>query len=316
MDSTFPGPVRLCSICRKPFLKGTEASYNRHILYCRRTHNRHRTRIRSCRPCSIAKLKCDLQSPSCSRCTNKSLECAYDSSTPAANTTPKGRRATEQSTATMTPAFSPAFLMTSPEISPPWDDFCQSGGPTDTEDSQIGTDWDCLHFSTSEMLVGSSKNTVPGIGEDTTCAGLDGGLNPDHLLLTTLPWSAYPPPDECLTSFSGPTTICEQTDPNALARVPIVDPVSNFTANIIMQMLCAFPQMMLRRETLPPFIHGHWYRASTATEPALPKPLVNCTSIAQVFASQNLECKPFLWSSIKTELQVANEKVMSAVLLL
>ncbi|TVY33874.1 hypothetical protein LSUB1_G005142 [Lachnellula subtilissima] len=208
----------------------------------------------------------------------------------------------------MTPAFSPAFSMPSPDNSPPWNEFCQSGGPTDTEDSQIGTDWDCLHFYTSEMLVGSSKNTVSGIGEDTACAGLDDSLNPDHLLLTTLPWSASPPPDECLTSFSGPTTIREQPDPNVLARVPILDPVSNFTANIIMQMLCAFPQMMLRRETLPPFIHGHWYRASTATEPALPKPLVNCTSIAQVFASQNLECKPFLWNSIKTELQVANEK--------
>ncbi|TVY54908.1 hypothetical protein LCER1_G006022 [Lachnellula cervina] len=157
---------------------------------------------------------------------------------PAANTTAKGRTATEQSTATLTPAFSPPFSITSPDISSPWNDFCQSGGPRDTEDSQIGTDWDCLHFSTSEMLEGSSKNTVPGIGEDTACAGLDDSLNPDHLLLTTLPWSDYPPQDECLTSFSGPTTICEQPDPNVLARVPIVDPVANFTANIIMQMLC------------------------------------------------------------------------------
>lgn len=177
------------------------------------------------------------------------------------------------------------------DISPTLNDFYPSGGPIDTDDAQIGMDWDVLQFDTSDMLVGSSKNNTSEIREDTAFAGLDANFNPDHLSLTTLPWSAW-------------------------IRAPIADPVSNFTTNIIMQMLCAFPQMMLRRETLPPFIHGHWYRASTAAEPALPKPLVNCTGIAQVFASQNPECKPFLWNSIKTELHVSNTKVISPLLLL
>jgi hypothetical protein len=79
-----------------------------------------------------------------------------------------------------------------------------------------------------------------------------------------------------------------------------------------MQMLRAFPQMMLRRETLPPFIHGHWYRPMSATESALPEPLVNCMGVAQVFASHNPDTRPFLWRMIQSEQSSAATKVRSA----
>lgn len=180
-----------------------------------------------------------------------------------------------------------------------------------TDHTQIDMGWDDLHFDESHMLLGSSKNNMSDIRDETNFLGTDSDFNPDHLSLTKHPWPAWTPPEEYLTGVPRSTAGCEQPNSTFLSKVQREDPVSSFAVNIIAQMLCAFPQMMLRRETLPPFIHGHWYRDSTAGEPALPKPLANCTGIAQVFASQSPECKTFLWDSIKTELHVSNEKVMS-----
>ncbi|KAM0221331.1 hypothetical protein ACHAQD_005234 [Fusarium lateritium] len=66
-------------------------------------------------------------------------------------------------------------------------------------------------------------------------------------------------------------------------------------SRVIMQMLYAYPQMMLRRQTFPPFIHPHWH------EERLPETLSNCMSIAQLFAARTPETEPFLWRTISTE---------------
>ncbi|KAF4968606.1 hypothetical protein FSARC_4030 [Fusarium sarcochroum] len=69
----------------------------------------------------------------------------------------------------------------------------------------------------------------------------------------------------------------------------------NHASRVIMQMLYAYPQMMLRRQTFPPFIHPHWH------EPRLPGTLANCMSIAQLFAARTPETEPFLWRMIAAE---------------
>jgi hypothetical protein len=126
-----------------------------------------------------------------------------------------------------------------------------------------------------------------------------------------LPWSPRTSQDEYLSALSGPTSLSERPGSDFLARLPISDPVSHATATVLMQTLRAFPQMMLRRETLPPFIHGHWYRLSSARELSLAEPLINCMGIAQVFASHNAESKSFLWRTIKMEQRSFIEKVRS-----
>lgn len=128
-------------------------------------------------------------------------------------------------------------------------------------------------------------------------------------MLTELPWSTLDPPDEYDLVISRTTYLSEVPYPGFLSPIPVSNPVSKFTANIIMQTLYSFPQMMLRRETLPPFIHGHWYHASGATEPTLPKPLVNCMGLAQVFAAHNLETRSFLWRTVQTEQRSMAEQV-------
>lgn len=78
---------------------------------------------------------------------------------------------------------------------------------------------------------------------------------------------------------------------------------SKFAAGLLSQAISAFPQMMLRRQTFPPFIHAHWHL------PSLPETLANCMSIAQLFATRTTETRPFLWRTIGTEVKRLQDEV-------
>ncbi|PNP55209.1 hypothetical protein FNYG_15536 [Fusarium nygamai] len=72
-----------------------------------------------------------------------------------------------------------------------------------------------------------------------------------------------------------------------------------------MQMLYAYPQMMLRRQTFPPFIHPHWHLKT------LPEALGNCVGISQLFAARTPETQPFLWRMVAAEEERFREKLHS-----
>ncbi|KAF5669357.1 C6 finger domain-containing protein [Fusarium circinatum] len=74
-------------------------------------------------------------------------------------------------------------------------------------------------------------------------------------------------------------------------------------SRVIMQMLYAYPQMMLRRQTFPPFIHPHWH------EKTLPETLGSCISLAQLFAARTPETEPFLWRMVAAEEERFREKL-------
>ncbi|KAI9684602.1 MAG: hypothetical protein M1822_005690 [Bathelium mastoideum] len=160
---------------------------------------------------------------------------------------------------------------------------------------QVSMDWDVLDFAAIDILPQVPKTDEPIL------ENLPVNFDNQSLSLYKFPRLGWTVQDESLLALPEPTGLSDRPDPQFLARLPISDPVANFTASLIMEMLLAFPEMMLRRETLPPFIHGHWHRTPIATESSLPEPLVNCMGIAQVFASQNAESRPFLWRTIRNE---------------
>ncbi|RSL49951.1 hypothetical protein CEP54_012181 [Fusarium duplospermum] len=90
-----------------------------------------------------------------------------------------------------------------------------------------------------------------------------------------------------------------------LTRLPYQREASHHAAKLVLQTLYAFPQMMLRRKTFPPFIHPQWH------EPCLPEILANCMSIAQLFAARTPETRAFLWRTINAEEQRFRENYMS-----
>lgn len=92
-----------------------------------------------------------------------------------------------------------------------------------------------------------------------------------------------------------------------LTRLPYQREASHHAAKLVLQTLYAFPQMMLRRKTFPPFIHPQWH------EPCLPEALANCMSIAQLFAARTPETRAFLWRTIHGEEQRLRENVRKSV---
>ncbi|KAL9095961.1 MAG: hypothetical protein Q9165_001959 [Trypethelium subeluteriae] len=178
-----------------------------------------------------------------------------------------------------------------------------------TPDGQVDMDWNVLDFVAADVLPPIPKTNEP------TLANLHVDFDPQILSPSEFPWHDSTVQDDLqLLAPPESTALSERPDSRFLARLPISDPVANFTASLIMEMLLAFPEMMLRRETLPPFIHGHRYRTSDASEICLPQPLVNCMGIAQVFASKNIETRPFLWHAIKNEQRSFMEKIIYIIM--
>ena len=284
-----------------------EVSYHRHIVYCRRAKNRRRIRLRSCRACSAAKAKCSFQ-PQCLRCTNKGIDCVYDAVTTASSVS--GQASVEHMAPITTPAFSSASLtgdsFTLGDLFP----------SRDTDGAQIDIDWGAL----DDVSAHTSKINLPRLNEPMPKAPSQGQIsfhNSDRyskdMPLNIDPWNPLQPPGftssaltvrgEDSSALSGCAQSHECSDSDFLARLPKSEPVSRFIATSVIEMIRTYPLMMLRRENLPPFIHGHWYRPSGNAQSSLPEPLVNCMGIAQIFASHNVESKRYLWHLVKTEQQ-------------
>jgi len=75
-------------------------------------------------------------------------------------------------------------------------------------------------------------------------------------------------------------------------------------ATMIIDMISAYPRMMTRRETLPPFIHAYSPAGDTEDDQnSLPEHLSNCMGIAQLFAVRNDDTNSFVWATIRAEIR-------------
>jgi hypothetical protein len=75
-------------------------------------------------------------------------------------------------------------------------------------------------------------------------------------------------------------------------------------AVVIIDMIYAYPRMMTRRETLPPFVHANSpIDDSPYAQEMLPQYLANCMGIAQLIAARSVDTHSFIWTTILTELR-------------
>ncbi|KAF2112792.1 hypothetical protein BDV96DRAFT_497745 [Lophiotrema nucula] len=77
-------------------------------------------------------------------------------------------------------------------------------------------------------------------------------------------------------------------------------PQAEVTTTILARIIASFPQMMLRKETFPPFIHSASYDYSLGTQ-ALPEVLTDCMGLAQMFATRTKESNNMFWRAIRME---------------
>ncbi|KAL6892168.1 hypothetical protein GGI43DRAFT_425115 [Trichoderma evansii] len=264
----------ICTLCHKPFTK--EYSFSRHVSYCRRTKGKRKNRPRSCRRCYASKTRCSLARPQCSRCHAQGVECLYE-------------------------------------------------GPIQPE---LTGDQPMLQQQKSNLTTGLSQNitfALDTLSSDYTTDAYNTSSSSSNAQRSTNGWNANYSNSEKTPFFNHtnqwqPAPNFNSSDPDeddgVQSRTPIelmhtcqVYSTSKFAASLLSRAISAFPQMMLRRQTFPPFIHAHWHL------PSLPETLANCMSIAQLFATRTAETRPFLWRTIGTEVKRLQDEVETATLL-
>ena len=119
-------------------------------------------------------------------------------------------------------------------------------------------------------------------------------------------------PSSSLTESSPPGMVSRITRSLSLDK----SPSGHFTKNkfhtsdrqifvtMIIDIIHAYPRMMMRRETFPPFIHTCSPNGGNQDEwSRVPENLTNCMGIAQLFTVCNDDTRLFVWGTIWAELR-------------
>jgi hypothetical protein len=138
------------------------------------------------------------------------------------------------------------------------------------------------------------------LGLDTTERAIFGQVEVQLQTPTLNEWAGEQPPgfDRFFTHINThyrDEGVTQQMASADLTHLRFQNPTMKQAASLIVHALSAFPQMMLRRHTFPPFIHPYWH------QPSLPEKLASCMSIAQLFGARTPETRPFLWRAIEAE---------------
>ncbi|EHK20645.1 uncharacterized protein TRIVIDRAFT_69347 [Trichoderma virens Gv29-8] len=272
VDQAPPTFLSFCTICQKPFTQ--EYSFSRHVSYCRRANAKRKNRPRACLGCHTSKIKCSLAKPQCSRCQAQGLDCTYDRPMRRPLTVDASIIDGQQSNHTSADNLPPS----EPHII---ETFHSATTPLANEISAFNTTREvdeCAPSCPSGSKLTSSA-TIPSAGQP---------------IVESVPLTAYR--SDLLDSSS--SMALENIHPGSLS--------SNFAVDQLTHAIHAFPQMMMRRQTFPPFIHAHWHM------PEMPETLANCMSIAQIYATRTPETRPFLWRMIGAELQRFQGEAQSA----
>ncbi|PSN59305.1 hypothetical protein BS50DRAFT_508558 [Corynespora cassiicola Philippines] len=264
-----PAFLSFCSICQKAFTQ--EKSLNRHISYCRRTNEKSRNRLQSCAACSSSKTKCTFAKPQCARCQRKGISCTY----------PQIQQETPNTSHTEpNPSDIERFHLLVPDTTFLFDG--QSHGLPETNLPPIE--------GLANGLLPDSNSFFPGRNSLKDHVSFAANTALSHSLSST----------DHLPSTSGTTPGSdERTQASryemSLVRLSHHGSVADYVCDLIIYTLRAFPRMMCRRASFPPFIHSYWHW------PALPEKLASCMSIAQLFEARSPDTRPFLWRAIDTE---------------
>lgn len=108
-------------------------------------------------------------------------------------------------------------------------------------------------------------------------------------------------------SLSIPLSLPTYT-PRSLIQRPKVKPGTGRIANLMFHTLKSYPQMMLRPDTLPPFIHPAWVSDGVFDSDHL-EPLNNCISLVHMVSSRVRGSRKLFWRNVRMECERLCEEV-------
>lgn len=296
-----------CALCSKTFEAGTpplpspiwlpqrglyspiiESTYKRHGYYCRsRQATKKASRKRACIACTEAKTRCDSVRPSCSRCVVKRVLCQYTDDRMQDSHTHQSLIATRTRDGSL----------------------CNDpSNPLKGAGSRVELNYEQVHDICGTKMI---EKTLPSLeampytfdwGFDSStgnasCSFLDANFELPNISQ----------PLDCPNPFtenvflSIPTSMSNGHASRSLTPRALGKAGAKFGALFLKRILSSYPRMMVRKETLPPFIHPVWFLEGNETERSFPESLVNCMTIAQMFIDRRKETNKFLWRTIRME---------------
>ncbi|KFY47651.1 hypothetical protein V495_01883 [Pseudogymnoascus sp. VKM F-4514 (FW-929)] len=284
-----------CVECNKPFDK--PSTLKRHGYYCRSRRAVPSAKSRSCISCARGKARCDNKIPGCSRCMTKAIQCQYPASAPRNTGSRIHQRENEsirlRKTVPSLVADSHSAENSQEEHSD--GDIILDGAPVTSEPvfADIGggyLDWDDPNIDFTGFL-----NPQPMGG--TVQYPSSGRSSPVH--------HRMPPTHQTLhfsqAIFSPYISIPKQptTTFRSLIRRPKVSTGAQRTANLILHTLKSYPLMMLRHNSLPPFIHRRLI-SSDANNDRM-EPLANCICLVHMISGGLQGSRKLFWKNVEME---------------
>ncbi|KAB8234263.1 Zn(II)2Cys6 transcription factor domain-containing protein [Aspergillus alliaceus] len=269
--------VLRCSLCNKPFDK--ESTLKRHGYYCRSRRVGTATRSRSCVACARGKARCDNRRPECSRCIAKAIECHYPANTNAPKRNgPRTRRGDDALTEGGNVAPSLALDFGSVENRQ------ASNDDNITLDSTLVTDAEIANIGGEYLDWGISDINFVDF------------LNPQMDVQVQEP---IPSPSISMPPI--PTYM-----PRLLIQRPKRKAGAQRTSHLIMHTLKSYLRMIMRHNTLPPFIHPHSISHNVGNNSM--DPLSNCISLVHMIDSEAHTSRKLFWQKVRLECELLCEE--------
>lgn len=233
------------------------------------------SRRKSCRACARAKLRCDLQRPSCSRCEERVLTCEYvarDGTTIVVSTAEGSTIHSTRKNASSTKSIG--------KSRPPESDDALSTiecGTESTPRSQVDTSQDTAsdRDGTADSVITESE-----VGREVLENSGIGNSEPIA-------------PELVISNYRRRLLL------NEARRTPNTDPVARHTMHFVIRVLKSWPRMMGSHLTsqLPPMIH----RLQLAD--GIPIPLANCCTLAKMWMMHSEGSRELVQRTVHNEVR-------------
>ncbi|RPB04843.1 hypothetical protein L873DRAFT_1758446 [Choiromyces venosus 120613-1] len=316
-----PPPLGLfkCSVCDKEFEQ--RSSRDRHQRRCRQKQiSGTIPRKKSCAICTQAKTRCDLLTPSCSRCKNKGLDCHYYHQPPPQHSHPHNHNYNHHYVTTPTTTILPRTttlvhrrspVRFSEELSLPTPACTDNSLSEDLSDGSFRhtsgssnngmgdveiTDWGDINHNLLEwnIFAGSVEDmelhSICAIGNVTPVSPqgpYQHPYNSNHPGSPTDQQIRFAPRQVSIESF-------KQMRKRLVETVPAPGPKNKF---IFIDRVCrGYPKMMTGRNGPPPFIHSSHLIPGRMTSA-----LANCRGLVDMYKAMTPDNRSFVMKSIASE---------------
>ncbi|QYT03673.1 hypothetical protein H0G86_010619 [Trichoderma simmonsii] len=261
-----------CPRCSRRFTRAS--SLTRHCKRCLQDI-KGPSRRKSCRACARAKLRCDLQRPSCSRCEERTLTCEYvsrDGTTIVVSTAEKSNIHSTRRNASSTKSIG-------------------KNRPTESDDALSTIN--CGTESTPRSQTDTSQDNASD--RDSTADTVTTESEISREVLENFAGANSEPiaPELVISNYRRRLIL------NEARRTPNTDPVARHTMHFVIRVLKSWPRMMGSYLTnqLPPMIHRLQFADG------IPIPLANCCTLAKMWIMHSEESRDLVQRTVHNEVR-------------